>query len=197
MDLDEFKYANGDVDVFLRVGNAWVPWVLVRPSTIPGAGKGLFAAQPFPAGTCIGRFVGKILGRAADAADDARVHRMSQTVAGDAIVNVNGFFVDGRQPVQSNAAQEGRFGRVVFRQPDWSWPGVHAHLANDSRGTRLRPNTHLSTGGYLETTRRTPAYDSSLPHAHNSASEILWSYGHAYWDTIGNLGTMASPYVVE
>ncbi|KAK9791385.1 hypothetical protein WJX73_009569 [Symbiochloris irregularis] len=47
----------------------WVDWVMVAQSTIPGAGRGIFAARDFEALEFIGRYLGKVLGLRADFTD--------------------------------------------------------------------------------------------------------------------------------
>ena len=194
MDFDHFTYANGNVDIYCRAGSNWVLWALVRDSVVvPRGGKGLFAARPFAEGQCVGRYVGRVLGRPSDPA----VQRASQTVHGDAIVTIQGFDVDGRRPVQSNEEQLRLCGRVIFKQPNWSWPGVYAHIANDAWGTGREYNAMVTQGGYMYAKRRIPSYDFARPHSQNGASEILWPYGPGYWEETARLGTSALPYMVN
>lgn len=81
MVFDEFRYATGDIDVFRKVGRSWQPWVLVRKSTLPNAGMGLFAARPFATDELIGRYVGKILGHVKSPAVQDMVERMSRAAS--------------------------------------------------------------------------------------------------------------------
>lgn len=201
MKLDYFRYANGDVDVYYKINNAWVLWALVRDSallaSIGARGKGLFAAQSFSKGECIGRYVGKILGKVDNPDVMTQVDRLSHTLDGDAIVDVKGYFVNGRARVQANAEQQERFGTVIFRQPQWKWPGVYAHICNDAAGTTLRNNCRVTVGGYLETTRSIPGFDFLRDAAQNGASELLWDYGTQYWRNQRRLGSSALPIVIE
>ena len=193
-DLDYFKYANGDVDVFRRTTRGWELWVLVRESVaIPRGGKGLFAGRAFSKGDRIGRYVGRILGKARD----PKLMDVTYTVEGDAIIDLGGYLIDGRRKVQSNDIQKEKFGKVVLKQPEWSWPGAYVHLANDARGSGHKNNARITPKGHMELTRRLPAYDASKPHAQNVSSEILWSYGRDYWRNTAKLGTASMPYVVE
>lgn len=195
--LDYFRYGNGDVDVYRKVGRAWQLWVLVRDSVLISGGKGLFAAKSFARDEFVGRYVGEILGKAADARVRREAERRTLTVDGDAIVNIAGFFVDGRRPVQSNAVQLDRFGTVVLPQPQWGYPGAYVHICNDARGTGRPNNCRLTFGGYLEATRAVPAYRFDVPHSRNAASELVWSYGGEYWRTHTLLGTGDLPLLVE
>lgn len=204
MTFDHFQYANGDVDIYRKMtvtqnGQArdrWVPWALVRESVaVRGGGKGLFAAKGFHKGDLIGRYVGHILGKPRDV--ETSVERLSQTLQGDAITTVNGYYVDGRRKVQENSVQERLFGRVVLSQPEWSWPGVHAHIANDAHGTRRQNNAQVTPGGYMHTTRPVPPYNFAAPHSQNAASEILWPYGTTYWSNSKKLGTASMPYIID
>jgi hypothetical protein len=70
---------------------------------------------------------------------------------GDAIVDIDGYYVNGRQRTQSNEKQEELFGRVIFKQPEWSWPGAFIHLANDAHGTERTNNCKLSQRVFLST----------------------------------------------
>lgn len=47
----------------------WVDWVYITQSTIPGAGRGIFAARNFQAGEFIGRYLGRLLGLNAELTD--------------------------------------------------------------------------------------------------------------------------------
>lgn len=195
MVFDEFRYATGDIDVFRKVGRSWQPWVLVRKSTLPNAGMGLFAARPFATDELIGRYVGKILGHVKSPAVQDMVERMSRSVHGDAIVDVNHHQVDGRQPVQSNEAQRRQFGKVILKQPQWSWPGMYVYIANDARAVE-RNNATVTIGGYVKAVRNIPAYNFSMSHRQNAASEICWPYGDRYWNENDIIGTEALPYEV-
>lgn len=198
MEFDHFTYSCGNVDIFRKVGSNWVPWAMVRDSVaVPRGGKGLFAARPFEKDECVGRYTGHIMGRRTDPNVARRVERLSHTVQGDAIVTIGGFEVDGRRPVQSNAEQEHLCDRILFKQPNWSWPGVYAHIANDSRGTGMRNNARLTGGGFLEAKRRIPGYNFTEPHANNVASEILWSYGNNFWKDAAKLGSANMPYLIN
>ena len=201
LDLDYFEYGNGDIDIYRRIDDTWTLWVLVRDSAAmarAGArGKGLYAARPFRKGDFIGRYVGKILGKPRDPQVASRVNHLSHTLDGDAIVTIKGFYVDGRSPVQSNATQEARFGTVVFSQPEWTWPGVYAHIANDATGTGLRNNCLVTPGGYLEATKRVPGYNFDMGTHDNATSELLWSYGDGYWSDQKKLGTARMPIVIS
>lgn len=180
MVLDEFKYQDGRVDVHRRLDGRWVPWVHVGASQTPTHGRGLYALRDFAEGETVGRYTGRILGKASDV--QAYVDALSCAPSGDAIVNVLGYFVDGRRDVQSNDEQLAQFGRVIMRQPDWAWPGAYVHIANDAHGTGRRNNCQVTFGGYLETLHRVP-----------KGAELLWSYGDAYWEEEKRLGTSALP----
>ena len=57
----------------------WVDWVYISQSTIPGAGRGVFAACDFEDGEFIGRYLGRVLGFKVDFIDavlkvHARLH---------------------------------------------------------------------------------------------------------------------------
>lgn len=196
------RYDNGDVDVFRLVSYRrsngekaaeWLPWLFVRDSIalrmVGARGKGLFAARTFLKDDFIGRYTGRILGKKGDPRVMDRVNTLSHTLNGDAIVGVNGYFVDGRRGVQSNDIQMRQFGRVVLQQPQWAWPGAYVHICNDPRGTRLATNGWVTVGGYLHATATIPPYRDTASHAANEASEILWSYGDAYWNNANRLGT--------
>lgn len=197
MEFDHFRYGNGDVDVFRRmeVGGVrqWAPWVLVRDSAVvDGGGKGLFAARAFPPNTCLGRYVGEIMGRAADEATLRAKDRRVHNGRGDAIVAIKGYLVDGRRPLQSNDVQVARFGTEVINATKWEYPGVHAHFCNDATGTGRSNNCRMMPAGYLVTTKAVPAY-----RANNAASELLWSYGTEYWGVHKDLGTTKNPLVIN
>lgn len=201
LELDYFQYANGDVDIYRRIRNKWVLWVLVRDSAamarVNAHGKGLYAARGFNRDEFIGRYVGKILGKATDPKVEKDVERRSHMLDGDAIINVNGYYVDGRARVQSNDAQTSKFGRIVLAQPQWKWPGVYAHIANDATGTGLSNNCLVTEGGYMHATKRIPKFNFGADVHNNSASELLWSYGEGYWANQGKLGTYEMPIVIE
>ena len=194
IDVDHFKYKSGDIDIYRKINKTWVLWLLVRDSTIPGAGKGLFAAKPFKKGEFIGRYVGKVLGKVSDPTVQAKVDRMTRMVKGDAIIQVNGYYVDGRCSVQTNDEQLALFGHIIFPQPAWKWPGIFAQMTNDARGTGRPQNCRVTLGGSLESTRDIPKLNPSNP---NQASELLWSYGDGYWKNASRLGSSERPYLVN
>lgn len=108
----------------------WVPMTYVKPSTIPGAGKGLFAAKAFKKDEYIGRYHGKMVD-SKDLKDGEYVLRFSRrNPDGKGTRTVN---VDGRG---------GFMGRV--------------HMANDKsmgkRGGRGN-NATFTTFGYLKALR--------------------------------------------
>jgi hypothetical protein len=170
LDLDYFRYGNGDVDVHRRIGREWVLWVIVRDSVVLGRDKGLFAARAFRKDDFIGRYVGRILGKASDPLVAQQVERTGRTPEGDALFVLNGYSINGRAPVQPNAEQLASFGHIILRQPDWEWPGVYAHICNDARGMGRRNNCTVTPGGYMHATRSVPGYRFDVPHDQNAAS---------------------------
>ena len=195
--LDSFVYKNGDVDIFIKHDGAWKLWLVVRESALLKSlgvkQKGLYAATTFPKDTVLGRYVGRILGRVGDPATDQAVDDLSHSMKGDALLELNGFYVDGRRPVQSNEEQRRLFGKIVLKQPDYQWPGMYAHLANDSRGTSRRNTARVTKLGYVKTMRALQPFDFSKSIEENAHSEILWSYGPNFWSTHNQLGTNAKP----
>jgi len=194
MEFDHFTYSNGDIDIYFRRNHVprstgsssdWIAWVKVRDSQI--AGKGLFAARAFKAAETIGRYTGFIIGKASLKSVETEVDTLSATPEGDAISNINGYYIDARRPMQSNAEQASLImrPRAFMVHPNWSWPGAHVHIANDPRGTKHEPNVHVTRGGFLETLR---------PIAKDE--ELLWTYGEKYWKDADILGTSDKPIVI-
>ena len=203
MEFDHFTYPTGDIDVYRRVlretvvdtdqsvdqsASVWIAWVKVRESQI--AGKGLFAARDFAANETIGRYTGFIIGKASSSDKDPveiLVKKLGAYPEGDAITNVNGYYIDARLPMQSNAEQASliRRPRAFMPQPNWGWPGAHVHIANDPRGTKHEPNVQLTRGGYLETLRPV-----------KSGEELMWAYGEKYWEDADTLGTEENPILM-
>jgi hypothetical protein len=197
----EHPRGRGDIDIERMVRDQWVPWVLVRDSAAMARlgmrGKGLYAARAFSSGDVIGRYVGRLLGRANDPTIAARVERLSRTPGGDALVTINGFAVNGRKAVQADAAQLADFGKVVFGRDKWPWPGAHIHIANDAHGTTLPNNSVVTPGGYAKAIRDVPAFAPQRTVASNVASELLWSYGEQYWAETSRLGSREVPIVID
>lgn len=180
------RSGNGDVDVFRRLLDGTnMPWVLVRDSMVLKQlglqGKGLYAWAKFNKDDLIGRYVGRVLGPAKQMDADGTIGMLSARRNGDAIVNLEGAYVDGRKNVQSARDQIRAVGRVLFKQPQWSWPGMYAFMANDPTGTRKRINSELSADGYMYAHRNFKPFNTRKTLEENATSEILWSYGSDFF----------------
>lgn len=205
MEIDYFKYEDGNVDIYRKVRGNWVLWLIVRDSvalaSVGARGKGLFAAHcAFEAGDYVGRYIGRVLGKAKDVNTQRRVNSLSRTLQGDAVIVINNYFVDGRRPLQSDNEQHARFNKVVIKSHNtYRWPGIYAHIANDAHGTRFSNNCIVTPGGYMHILEgcSVPRYDFLRPHLENAACELLWSYGDHYWRSNARLGTSAAPVTVE
>jgi hypothetical protein len=186
----------GDINVYRRVEGAlvegalpWIRWVHIRSAG--ECGKGLFASRDFQPGETIGRYVGHVMGRAAregevDGPTDLAARWMGRTVTGDAITNVNGFYIDGRRPVQSNDEQIQLVGEIVLEQPNWAWPGAYIHICNDPRGSSRTANVTITELGFAEAAEFIPR-----------DAELLWEYGDKYWEEEDRLGTRDLPFNVQ
>jgi len=176
-------------DVFRRVEGPivdgestykWIPWVHIRSAG--ECGNGLFASRDFRPGEIIGRYVGHVMGRVSEVQTHA--DWLGRTVIGDAITNVNGFYIDGRRPVQSNDAQIKLVDEIVVEQPNWAWPGAYIHICNDPRGGSRASNITITELGFAEAMDFIPR-----------GAELLWEYGDEYWEEADRLGTSDFPYI--
>ena len=164
-------------------------------STSKNRPKGLFAARAFPKHYVLGRYIGKVIAKGQGETNPKclrELTRLEQSLDGDALASVGGYIVDGRRPVQSNDDQIKTFGKVVLRQPTWSWPGMYAMMINDARGSPFENNVHCTRGGYMAVIQKIPAYHFGRSHTAkgNGASEILWDYGgDSYWNDSNKLGS--------
>lgn len=149
-------------------------WVSIRESPtllrlLGGEGrvKGLFAERTFMEGQYIGRYVGKIL-------MPEEIEEFSYTEAGDALIRVefghNTFYIDGRQPTQTNEEQKHLFGCIFIDNNKTPYPGMSAHLINDCRGTHHPPNVQIFHDGWIRA-----LYDIPVN------TELFYSYGSSYW----------------
>lgn len=187
MEFDSFTHTNGNVDVFHRQNGRWKPWVLVRPSAmlngIAGNERGVFAAQALEKGTVIGRYVGRLLGRAEDPATQAIERELEDSGQGEYLIRLQGIVVDGNSPTQSEQEQFALAGRVLFQRNQWTYPGAYIHLLNDGRNTPYVNNVAVEPDGRAILTRDVPAYPSSLEASvdEKADSELCWSYGGQYW----------------
>jgi hypothetical protein len=185
MKFDSFTYTNGNIDVFLFEKGRWKPWVLVRPSAIlSGVAKnerGVFAAQNTKKGTVIGRYVGRLIGRAGDPATEACVKKLEDSGKGQYLITLEGIFVDGNQPTQSEQQQLTVAGDVLFPQEEWTYPGAYIHLLNDGRNTPYENNVAVESDGRTVLTRDVPAYSPDASNDVKGDSELCWSYGQNFW----------------
>lgn len=145
-------------------------WVVYRPSLVPGIGKGLVAARNFRKDDVLGRYIGKILGKETDKNIRNRVNRLSNTPNGDSLVVIDGYYVNGKEPAQSNEEQYRRFGQIIFQQPAWKWPGMFAHIINDARHTPFNNNVSVTPSGFIFAQK-----------AIRKGEELFWNYGKNYW----------------
>jgi hypothetical protein len=186
MEFDHFAYENGDVDVFCKVNRRWKPWVMVRPSValmgIAEGERGLFAARDMPTGTVIGRYVGHVLGLEGDRVVERKINRMEKGPEGRYILNVEGVYVDGNCPLQSDLQQLQRTGRVIFPNESWTWPGALVHLANDARNAPYVNNMAILPDGMAVTSCHVPGFAPG----NEGESEFLWCYGDPYWEMVAD-----------
>lgn len=195
MEFDIFRSGGGGgaggIDVWRRVQRLvdgkstyeWIEWVHIRSAG--KCGNGLFASRDFQPGEVIGRYVGHVIGRAKekktddddDGPADKEAAELGRTVTGDAITNVNGFYIDARRPVQSNEEQNQLVGEIVVEQPNWTWPGAYIHICNDPRGSSRPANVTITELGFAEAMDFIPR-----------GAELLWEYGDEYWEEADRLG---------
>lgn len=180
----------GDFDVFRKPPYAPVPYVSVRDSSLPRAGKGVFARVDFRAGDVVGLYNGRVLGWYGDV-DESLFDRCDSLIRIAAFVDAHGgrwdVMVDGAEPPQDEAEQ-----RRVLRMPYGhavpararDWPGMFAHVMNDAEGPERRPdlrnNCRADEDGLIVTLVDIPGTPAGAERM-DPRSELLWSYGREYW----------------
>ena len=180
---------NNDVDVCIveRDGNL-KPYVCVRDSSIPGAGKGLYACVSFDAGQAIGVYAGRVMSKIeVDAPGVDRKYLLYRKLFDDdGFPYMDNVVVDGEQPVQPEAEQLRSLGLSSSYRPPFArrqWPGMFAHKMNDASGPTKAPglsNNCVVVEDCLVIARTrilgSGSFDTVTP-----LHELLWSYGASYW----------------
>lgn len=173
---------DGDIDIYTD-GTGVAPVACVRDSHV--AGKGLYTCRDLAPGDLIGRYTGEIVGWRGDPAVERRDSRcmidITVFTSRDTITRWQ-CVVDGSRPVQTYADQRKAlrltYDRSVCLFDEREWPGVHAHMMNDAKGTGLANNCRVEEDGWVFATARVPGCDADRP---DPRSELLWSYGADYW----------------
>ncbi|KAK9810853.1 hypothetical protein WJX73_002342 [Symbiochloris irregularis] len=166
----------------------WVPWVGIGPSSINGAGYGLYALRPFNSLEQIGLYLGKLLSFAEVADILARLHDGRTTLREQATCYGIGYIcpdkrtiqVDGAQRPQSNDEQLRDFGCLVYDTTKFSWPGCYAHVANTALRNDRTVNATVTPDGRLRVKRGKAIRALDDPTSPVADSEILWFYGKDY-----------------
>ena len=166
--MEFIEYEGRNVSRIENDGNI-TPWVHIKQTK--SNGSGLFASCKFEAGETIGRYVGFLIGSTKNESVTAAIKNISESQFGDAIIEVSGIYVDGKQNVQSNAIQTQLFGRVLFDNECWKWPGAYIHMCNDAHRTNQKINIEIDDMGYATATC------TIMP-----GSELLLEYGAKWWN---------------
>lgn len=206
-DVDEQTLADvldGDTQLYVfrrlpaagRRAPQLVPWVVVaRSAVLAGLHEqpqlGVYAWQPFPAGSVVGVYLGEVLGSAASTRIKLMVARDLQGPRYNALITVDGHLVNGRTSPWGGHASNAKAviwtgdrarERVLFECSRLSWPGMLAHLMNDSRGSTRGPNVQVTEpDGVVQALTNIPAWDITAGAEGNAASELLWGYGGNFW----------------
>ena len=189
----EYTYVymgNDNIDIF-RNNKLYV---CVRDSSIPGAGKGLYACKPFTKGVPVGTYTGKILcmRKAAAAEMSDSLCLMEVTLCTEKMPGfkktckigiVDGALPPDDKPFVPPAKLGCKYGPIY---KNGEWPGMHAHIMNDACGLSMQgENNCLVMGdGSVMTTKEIPSAstDGASPGDRpDPASELMLSYGEAYW----------------
>jgi hypothetical protein len=165
----------------------WVPWVYVRDSAVLRSvrildEKGLYAAQKFPAGVEIGRYMGFVMGVSGRVRPEAEVAELERTGRAGYLMTIDRIIVDGNRPTQTEAEQAVSADRVLYPDAAWAYPGSFIHIINDFKGTGFHANVSVEQDGTVRTITSVPRYNTDLSIIQNARSELLYSYGKDYWD---------------
>ena len=164
-------------------GRDWEPWVVVARSALLDelgiVGEGLYAAQAFKKDDVLGRYDGTVVGSTFPNRNSAIRSR-----------EVRNLIESGHNMIVTRSVRP-RGVEVV----NGSTAGPpYLSKANDPLGTRHRPNTSLTPGGFMKVDQSSiPAFDLEKTLAANVKSEIRWDYGKDYWATFKVLGTSVLP----
>ena len=159
--------------------------VTVRESSIPGAGRGVFAAKSFRAKDILGTYAGRVVGweGGGNATDDASQYLIHHTLYVSRSANATPprrewrCLVDGSMPAQSESEQRLALNLPIGYDVPFAvseWPGMFAHLVNDAAGPvrleGLSNNVIVQDDGAVIAT-------SDIA----SGAELMFGYGDAYW----------------
>lgn len=191
-EFDHDDLGDGDFNVYYvdRTSGELEPFACVRDSSIPGAGKGVFACKDMTCGECVGRYVGEVVGWKGCEADLPDEPYLLSLLVAKTCEREWHVVVRGDRPPQD---REGQCDRLGIRRPALrneypsigGWPGMFAHLMNDAAGSNdfvdhgLVNNCSVSEFGHVWATTdiKGSTFDRVKPH-----SELLWPYGKEYWD---------------
>jgi hypothetical protein len=183
------RLANGDVNVWKRDDDGgFSPYVCVRDSSTPCAGKGLFTCRHLRAREVFGVYCGEVLGwsNCRAAAESQSSYLADFTLFVDRVSDARRcVVVDGGRPPQSARDQRA----VLALTEDYpvpcgagEWPGMFAHFMNDAQGPArvagLVNNCAVDEDGLVRALSDIPG--CSFEHVQPS-SELLWAYGASFW----------------
>lgn len=166
----DWKFDGPDVNNIIRKQTTGEQYFKVGPSTIMGAGNGIFAARRFRRGEVIGPYTGKVM-------TVPEANKIAKTMAGDKLVSckLGGLQVaiDGSRALQSDNEQIRKFGKVLMPNARFNWPGSCLFMANDTRrAAGFHTNMRSHQNGFLRATTAIAV-----------GTELFWDYEDDYWLT--------------
>lgn len=146
----------------------WEPWVIVAPSallqSIGFEGLGLYAARAFKRDDVVGRYDGTVIDTSVESVDISK--RIGELV------------LQGHDKLLLRRNEQKQMEIV-----DGATSGPpYLMRCNDPRGSRYKPNTRYTDGGYMRISQsRVKAFDMSKSVQDNIVSELRVDYGSDYW----------------
>jgi hypothetical protein len=172
--------------VYRHDGDREEPWTVIAQSAILKRlginGWGLYAAKPMKEGDYVGFYDGTLVGHYStrEAAWSAPETRRLLRRGHDKLVAIRTAHGPGYDLIDGHGAG-----------------GARLEMANDTRGTRLKPNMQMSEYGWFKVTRgHIPAFSLSKTIEENVNAELRWDYtgdDGEYWDYHVILGTRDLP----
>ena len=117
------------------------PYVVVKESSIPGSGLGLFVGRDFKNNEFIGKYIGFVMdwmGNCKESSSDKLMQQYTSISLGEK----KKFVCDGGQAPQDEDGQRMALGLTLLKSVPVpfddvdiaSYPGMHGHMINDAKG---------------------------------------------------------------
>jgi hypothetical protein len=169
--LFESKAHGKNIDVYKVENSGLRIYATVRNSSIPGAGLGVYLAEPVKKGEIIGRYTGSIESWKDSTTATWRYSKSDFLIMMSYYDSDREFVLDGSKAPQSASDQLKVLGLdPCFHKAPMNpqeWPGMYAHMINHSS---YDPNCIILEDGMVQMLKDLPA-----------GQELLWNYGASYW----------------